>query len=139
MFTAEARKRGEKRRGRPTNWYGNQHGLWLCGNPPVGAQSKQSGPGISFIHHLRGDASKLSKLLGGVTAQSLTPNPSLDSGHQRRGERVGKKRVLLVAGQGHPRIAHKLVAVVFQNGSANGDAFIANVTLKNTVSEPRIT
>jgi hypothetical protein len=48
-----------------------------------------------FIHHFHGDPLKFSKLLGGVTAQRLTPNPSLHRGQQRRSEPVGKERMLL--------------------------------------------
>jgi hypothetical protein len=84
-------------------------------------------PGFLIVHHFHGDSSNFSKFLGGVTAQRLTPNPSLDSGQQRRSEPVGKERMFLAVSHGCPRNRSRLVAVVFQNENANGDALITDV------------
>jgi len=89
--------------------------------------AKSGSPGFLLVHHFHGDTSKFSKLPGGVTAQRLPPNPSLDSGQQRRSEPVVKERMLLAVSHGRPRNDCRTTTVVFQNGIANGDALITNV------------
>jgi hypothetical protein len=59
----------------------SRHRRWPEGNN-LASDCKIRIPSVLFNHHLQGDPSNFSKLLGGVAAQGLTPYPSLDSRQQ---------------------------------------------------------
>jgi hypothetical protein len=100
--------------------------MWSEGTRPRGS-GEYGIPGFLIVHHFYCDSSNFSNLLGGITAQRLTPDPFLDSGQQSRSQAVGQERMRLAVSHGRPRNCSSLLAVVFQNGRANGDALITDV------------
>jgi hypothetical protein len=102
-------------------------GLDRFSSVKVRVQRLTDRPPVLILYHLDSDPPEGSKLLPGIIAQRLTPDPSLDGSQQRGSEPVGKKRVqALTASHGRPRMRQQAVYIVLQNDCANGDTLIAN-------------
>jgi len=81
-----------------------------------------------LTHPLHRDLGDFTKLVGGVNAHRLMPNPVLDGTQQRQGQPVGKERMLLVGIHGCPRNGGEADRVaVYQNARANGNALVADI------------
>jgi hypothetical protein len=83
---------------------------------------------VLLHHHLHRDPADFTKLVGGVNAQRLVPNPVLDSAPQRRSQPVGEERMLLVRIHGRPRNGRKGITIVFKNAGANGDTLVTDIS-----------